>query len=99
MFAYTLGNHELKTKANKLMKLVGRSRQWAMIFSHFTTNEWIFDVSNQNEIILSYTPEDQKEFDIDVSKMDWHRYLNLYIYGIQYYILKTENVPHPYHHT
>lgn len=98
IFSYAIGSHELKTKANKLAKLVGRGKQWADVFSFFTSNEWIFDISNQNAILQSYTPEDQAHFDIDITKLDWHRYLLLYLYGIQHFILKSE-AQHPFHDT
>lgn len=61
----------MKKNANKLTKMLGRSRNIGDIFKHFTCNEWIFSTKNLSIIEKSLSEEDRMKFDLDVTKIEW----------------------------
>ena len=89
----------MKSKANKWLKIVSRGKQWAEVFSYFTMNEWIFDTHNCDLLIQEYKQDDFTNFDIDITKIDWKRFIYLYGYGIEKFILKNENAVNPFKQT
>lgn len=57
-------------------------------------NEWIFECKNFEHLWEFLTPEERKEYLIDISEVDQRKYLQFNNYGIQKYILK-ENAELP----
>lgn len=68
---------------------------WKMIetLHFFTTRGWTFNAKGMPELFSRMTPEDQKEFNFDVSQIHWDSYLFDYVMGIKKFILK-EDVEH-----
>lgn len=55
----------------------------------FFLKDWNFDTKNFKELIdLVKASKDGKEFNCDISMLDWELYFKNYLLGIENYILK-----------
>ncbi|CAH0548733.1 unnamed protein product [Brassicogethes aeneus] len=57
---------------------------------YFMNNSWVFNDSNNKELIKGMTRKDRELFNFDHSDIDWESYLEYYMKGIRVYILKDE---------
>ena len=60
------------------------------LFAHFTQNEWIYESVKLNDYIKQLSPEDAKEFQIDVKTINWETAVWRYGYGLQKYYFKQD---------
>ena len=88
-----LGNSQMKKQATRYAKMVARSRLIAEHFTHFTTNEWIFDSFRVNKLLGKMSEEELREFPCDVGTLDWRDYIHNFAFGIKRYILKEDVDP------
>jgi hypothetical protein len=66
------GSDNMKKNANKLNKMLERSRNIGEIFKHFTTNEWIFSAAKLNKIESELSSQDRATFNFDSSHIIWY---------------------------
>ena len=92
--ASVVGNGKMKKDAQRWAKLNTKMFAVTDLFRHFTSNEWIFDLRNTNDILNWLDPEEKKIFNCDISTVDWKMYMPFYAYGLTKFILK-EYVEHP----
>lgn len=72
-----------------MLKLTKRFERAAKTGEFFAMNEWKFHADNMKELMQFINEsEDCKNFDVDIRKMDWDKYLHQYMLGIRKYILK-----------
>ena len=93
-FARVFGTHKIKLQANRLNKMLSRAEVLSETFSFFTTNQWIFETNKVTNLINFLSPEEQEQFQLDVTKIDWKYFFYHFNYGLQKYVLK-ENVQPP----
>ena len=64
------------------------------IYGPYTRLNFEFETSKIGIVFNSLTVADQRQFDLDISRLDWQRYLqNIHIPGIKRYILKLDADP------
>lgn len=49
-FSKLVGNEKMKKNATRYMKIIDQCKRLSQYFSHFTTNEWIYDLYNSYEL-------------------------------------------------
>jgi len=76
--------------AQKMIKTIERGEETSKIFEFFVNNDWTFESRNSKHFNNLLTPEDRKEFLIDVGDIDAKRFIQLNCYGIQKFILKED---------
>ena len=57
------------------------------LFSHFTSNMWIYESVKVNDYLKMLREEDLKEFPFDPKTIDWYEMVHNFVYGIKGYIL------------
>ena len=92
--AYTLGNNTMRKNADKLNKIMVRTKTISALFKHFATTEFIYETKSVDEMISFCTPEEHKDFLLDIAEVDWKKYFQYFAWGLHYHIL-GEKVPHP----
>jgi len=93
-FAFAVDKPGLKKSASKSYNAILRSEQLSEQFKHFTLNEWIFTTKNLEDMRQFCTEEEKEIFQLDVTTIEWKRYLLTHAWGLHKYILK-ENVEPP----
>lgn len=92
--AHTLGNNTMRKKADKLNKIMIRTKTVSSLFKHFATKEWVYETKTVDEMISFCTPEENREFFLDIAEVDWKKYFQYFAWGLHYHIL-GEKVAHP----
>lgn len=93
--------HDLPTYViDLLFKSLGHSPMLGPIYQkvhrttaaleYFTTNEWIYEVSNFRALNKELSAEDRRRFLIDVEQIDWPVYMENYVLGIRHFLLKED---------
>lgn len=88
-YAKLFGTVQQKKNAALLQKISERTYQATHLFSHFTTNEFIFTVHNTEALIKSLNEDEAEIFSFDV-EFDWERYFRYFTYGVHRFVLKEE---------
>lgn len=57
---------------------------------HFTTNEWTWKTENFERLVNSLNAVDRDKFFIDIQRIDWKSYMENYILGVRYYLLRED---------
>lgn len=57
---------------------------------HFTTNEWTWRTDNFEKLINSQNEIDREKFFIDLQRLNWKSYMENYILGVRYYLLRED---------
>ena len=57
---------------------------------HFTTNEWTWRTENFEKLVSSQNKVDREKFFIDIQRIDWKSYMESYIFGVRYYLLRED---------
>ena len=57
---------------------------------HFTTNEWTWRTENFEKLVNSQNKVDREKFFIDIQRIDWKSYMESYILGVRYYLLRED---------
>lgn len=63
-----------------------------LIFTYFITNGWIYQTTAVDKILTLMSAEDQREFPIDVRKIDWRKAVSEFAYGIRRFYIKEDIV-------
>lgn len=89
---------------DKLCKVVGKQPQFMRVYdkleamqsalTFFTTHEWTFKTDNLERLSGLLSEQDRKEFNIDVSQIQWLEFLQDYVRGLRDFVLKeTHKTP------
>lgn len=62
-------------------------------FSHFASNEWIFDSRKVEKLVEGLEETEKQEFTIDISSFSWEKYLLMFNWGMHRYILNEKVEP------
>ena len=88
MVAKALNSSSMQKKAVQLQKVITRSESVAESFKHFTMNEWFF-ACDQVRVLQDFcSPEELEMFALDVTKIEWRKYIVNFCWGLQRYLLK-----------
>ena len=60
------------------------------LFKVFTCTEWIFDNALAQRVLKHLSEAEKREFNFDVSTVQWKQFVQNHAYGIKKYILKEE---------
>lgn len=60
------------------------------MLEYFTARGWHFQSQMILNLLSDLSPKDKQTFDIDVTHINWHEYLEAYIIGVKKYILKEQ---------
>ena len=88
-FAKTLGTREHKKNAELMKKMTGRTMMVSDTFVHFTSTQWIFDVTNTERASKALIPEERPVFGFNVGELDWEKYYRFFCYGMQKYVIQV----------
>lgn len=80
----------MKKNAAKLTKMLARGKEIGEIFKHFTLNEWVFSTANLESIGKSLSKEERETFYLDVTQIDWEKFLVHFAWGLQKFVLKEQ---------
>lgn len=81
---YVTGNKAMFTQiSNRITKSVSS-------LEYFTSRGWTFSNKNVFSLYDTLSPSDRKEFNFDVRRLDWHKYMENYCLGLKTYALKED---------
>mmetsp|Transcript_35337 Transcript_35337/g.40837 ORF Transcript_35337/g.40837 Transcript_35337/m.40837 type:complete len:122 (-) Transcript_35337:371-736(-) len=83
----------MKKNSELLIKALDKCEMIMCYFSHFITNEWIYDTFNMYQLKARLSEEDLQTYLIDIADLDWKKYFPNFAYGIQNFLLKEEVEP------
>lgn len=66
-----------------MMRIQDKLSKAAVCLEYFATNEWKFDDENVQYLNTVLCESDRKEFNFNVAKVDWQKYIENYILGIR----------------
>jgi fatty acyl-CoA reductase len=64
----------------------------ASSLGYFTSHDWQFDNRNLLAIQDQMNQRDRETFDFNLKKINWDRYIEIYILGMKRFILKEEEM-------
>lgn len=73
-----------------MTRIQDKLRKAATCLEYFTSCEWQFDDSNVKKLNETMCETDREEFNFDVSKIDWEKYIENYVLGIRKFIFKED---------
>lgn len=73
-----------------MMRIQDKLSKAAVCLEYFTTNEWKFDDENVRYLNSILCDSDRREFNFNVAKIDWQKYIESYVLGIRKFIFKEE---------
>lgn len=88
-----LGNPKMKKTSEKYLKVLNQCKMLGKYFTHFTTNEWIYDTFNSYQLKSRLEEEDLANFRLDILDLDWKAYFPIFAYGMQKYLMKEDAEP------
>ena len=80
----------MKKNANRIMKIVNRTKTLSILYKAFANNEWIFVNDKIDEVRKFCTPYERKLFTLDVAEVDWKKYFQYFGWGLHRFVLKEE---------
>lgn len=72
------------------MKVQEKLIKASQCLEYFTTHEWEFKDDNVRVLNTLLSPTDRAEFNVDVTTIDWDKYLEDYVLGIRHFIFKEK---------
>jgi fatty acyl-CoA reductase len=72
-----------------MLKISKKFQQAAKTGEFFSLHEWKFHYDNVCALMCD--AQDKTTFDVDVSQLDWDKYVKCYMLGIRKFILKDSN--------
>ncbi|XP_046742933.1 fatty acyl-CoA reductase 1-like isoform X2 [Diprion similis] len=84
-FTWVLGGKPRLRASQKKIRVVTES------FEFFTTHEWEFESTNVKLLRDRMSPEDRETFNIDISKIEWRKFIYNYYMGIRRNIMREED--------
>lgn len=72
-----------------MLKISKKFQQAAKTGEFFSLHEWKFHYDNVCQLMCD--AQDKTTFDVDVSQLDWDKYVKSYMLGIRKYILKESS--------
>lgn len=57
---------------------------------YFTTQQWHFKDDNVRGLLTHMSVEDKKNFQFDVSLIEWNKYVEKYVLGFREYLFKQD---------
>lgn len=88
--AKVLNSSTLIRKAEFYNKILKRADDVAEAFKHFTMNEWFYATEKSIELMNFCSPEELKLFHLDITTLDWDRYLTFFGWGLKKFIMKDD---------
>uniref|UniRef100_A0A915JAJ5 Fatty acyl-CoA reductase C-terminal domain-containing protein n=1 Tax=Romanomermis culicivorax TaxID=13658 RepID=A0A915JAJ5_ROMCU len=74
----------------KLIRIYRKLFRAVNTLEYFTSRQWHFQSKMIVNLYSDLSPQDKKNFNIDVTQIDWERYLENYVIGVKRYILKEQ---------
>ncbi|XP_050530982.1 putative fatty acyl-CoA reductase CG5065 [Daktulosphaira vitifoliae] len=74
----------------KLVRIHKKLQKAVSCLEFFTTHEWHFKNTNVQRLFAELDPNDRKTFYFDISKLDWRKYVESYVWGTRKFILKDD---------
>jgi alcohol-forming fatty acyl-CoA reductase len=87
-----IGTANLKKNVKKGKMMVSRAWETGILFDHFTTNSWIFETVEVENILKQMSDSEREEFYLDPKEINWRHTVKSYNHGIQKFCLKQESV-------
>jgi len=88
--AKVLNSSTMIRRAEFLQKILKRSEDVAESFKHFTMNEWFYSTERSIELVNFCSPEEVPMFHLDITTLDWDRYLTFFGWGLRKFIMKED---------
>lgn len=73
---------------NSMMKTQHTMSKVIDRLGYFGTRQWIFTDDNVRNLLKFMSREDRKNFEFDISKVHWEKYLENYVLGFREFLLK-----------
>ncbi|KAL9644790.1 hypothetical protein ABK040_012444 [Willaertia magna] len=93
VLAVVLQNKKHNKVAQGLQKMMSKHNMFKQSFSHFTLNEWFFDITNLEDAFSRIPKEEKDTFSLDFSLINWSTYFMYFCYGLHKYVLKENPTP------
>ena len=93
MYAGAVGDHKLKKQAVMMKGISKKMYDMQTIFFHFINNMWRFELGKTDHAWALMSPEEKKEFKIDVAQYDWEEGVFNEIFGLRRFYLKEDVLP------
>lgn len=90
LVAKLTGNTQMKKNAERLVKITNRTKTVSGLYKEFASTEWIFASDRCDELYKFCTPDERKEFLVNIAEVDWKKYFQWFAWGLHRHILKEE---------
>lgn len=84
LWMYVSGRRAMFVRVNQ------RINRNVQSLKYFTTREWVFHCDNMRRLWQAMSQQDRKEFNFDISKIDWNQYMANYCQGIKQFALNED---------
>ncbi|EAS00429.1 male sterility protein (macronuclear) [Tetrahymena thermophila SB210] len=88
-----VGSENMKKNANRYLKIIYKAESVSATFSHFASNEWIFDSRKIEKMIDQLDEQEKNAFYLDVSGINWDNYILMFNWGMHRYVLNEKVEP------
>ncbi|XP_023212310.1 fatty acyl-CoA reductase 1-like [Centruroides sculpturatus] len=74
-----------------MMKIYKNVHKTMEVLEYFCVREWMFRADNVEKLFKSMSTQDKQNFNFDISKLSWDKYLENYVLGTRRYVLKEDD--------
>ena len=92
LYANASGNEKLSKQLQLLSNISDKMYDMQIIFHHFIGNTWQFANKLSDRAWTAMSPEERKEFKIDVSLIDWDIAMRNHIFGLRRFYINEDIV-------
>ncbi|XP_067131244.1 fatty acyl-CoA reductase 1-like [Centruroides vittatus] len=78
-----------------MMNIYKNVHKTMKVLEYFCIREWMFRTDNVKKLFNSMSTEDKQNFNFDISKLSWNKYLENYVLGTRRYVLKEDDATIP----
>lgn len=78
-----------------MVKIQHKLSKMVESINHFTTHQWNFSDDNTRNLLTQMSQEDRKRFQIDVTEINWEKYMENYVLGVREFMFKQDSTSLP----
>jgi len=91
-YASTVGGESAKKTVAQLAKVNWRAQQIVQMFSHFTSQEFIFESPSRESLAGALTKADRALWSFDTEQLEWGRFMNVFTHGLSTFVMREDMV-------
>ena len=92
VYASTVGGESAKKTVAQLAKVNWRAQQIVQMFSHFTSQEFIFESPSRESLAGALTKVDRAAWSFDTEQLEWGRFMTVFTHGLSTFVMREDMV-------